>query len=185
MQCVPRTAPLPTSFTIDSSIQMTMERYGHRFPSPDHRNAMAEIKEISAVSFATQSERLRINVLLALRGVRWPMASVILHFAFPDRYPIMDVRAMNTVGGSTHHTFEKWQEYGDLCRETAAARGGTMRELDKVLWVFDKGLQWRGIWSRRWPTLPLWRGWRASLWRLMTCGRSNFCATRASHAAAS
>jgi len=103
------------------------------------QNTEAEVEEITAVSFAATSERLRIGALLALRGVQWPMASVILHFAFPDRYPILDVRAMNTVGGSTLYTFEKWQDYVALCRETAVAHGITLRTLDRALWAFDKG----------------------------------------------
>lgn len=102
------------------------------------QNTEAEVEEITRVSFAAESERLRIGVLLALRGVQWPMASVILHFAFPDRYPILDVRAMNTVGGSTHYTFEKWLEYLALCRATVKSHGITMRTLDKALWAYDK-----------------------------------------------
>ena len=103
------------------------------------QNTEAEVEEITAVSFAAGSERLRIGTLLALRGVQWPMASVILHFAFPDRYPILDVRAMNTVGGLTLYTFERWLEYLELCRATAKTHGITMRTLDKALWAFDKG----------------------------------------------
>ncbi len=103
------------------------------------QNTEAEVREITGVSFAAESERLRIGALLALRGVQWPMASVILHFAFPDRYPILDVRAMNTVGGSTLYTFEKWLEYCELCRATAKRHDVSMRTLDKALWAFDKG----------------------------------------------
>ena len=32
------------TFAGHSSIQMTMERYGHLFPSPDHRKAMALVE---------------------------------------------------------------------------------------------------------------------------------------------
>lgn len=104
------------------------------------QNTEAEVREITGVSFAAVSERLRIGALLSLRGVQWPMASVILHFAFPDRYPILDVRAMNTVGGSTLYTFEKWREYCELCRAAAKRHGVSMRTLDKALWAFDKDL---------------------------------------------
>lgn len=104
------------------------------------QNTEEEVEEITRVSFAAESERLRIGSLLALRGVQWPMASVILHFAFPDRYPIRDIRAMKTVGRSTfYNTFEKWMEYAELCRATAKRHGVTMRTLDKALWAFDKG----------------------------------------------
>lgn len=103
------------------------------------QNSEAEVEEITGISFAAKTERLRIGALLALHGVQWPMASVILHFAFPDRYPILDVRAMNTVGTSTHYTFEKWLEYTKLCREFAAKHDVNMRTLDKALWAYDKG----------------------------------------------
>ena len=101
-------------------------------------NTKDEIREISAVAFSAESERLRIGALLSLRGVSWPMASVILHFAFPDRYPILDVRAMNTVGGSTYYNFNRWCEYVSLCRKTAEEFRIDMRALDKALWGFDK-----------------------------------------------
>ena len=103
-------------------------------------NTEEDVVEISAVSFAAKSERLRIGALLSLSGVGWPMASVILHFAFPDRYPILDVRAMKTVGGSSHYTFEKWIEYVTLCRQTASDFGVSMRVLDRALWEYDKRL---------------------------------------------
>jgi len=102
------------------------------------QNTEAEVLEITRVSFAAEAERLRIGALLSLRGVQWPMASVILHFAFPDRYPILDVRAMKTVGGSTLYTFEKWLEYCELCRATAKRHDISMRTLDKALWAYDQ-----------------------------------------------
>lgn len=108
-------------------------------------NCKDEVREISAASFAAESERLRIGALLALHGVNWPMASTILHFVpvsvFPeqkrDGYPILDVRAMRTVSGSTYYTFKRWQKYTDLCRETAAQYGVSLRVLDRALWTYD------------------------------------------------
>lgn len=61
-------------------------------------NTTAEVKEITSTSFAAKCEKLRIGALLSLTGLGWPMASVILHFAFPRRYPILDQRAMKAVG---------------------------------------------------------------------------------------
>ena len=101
-------------------------------------NSSAEVEEISTASFAAESERFRIGALLSLSGVGWPMASVILHFTFPVRYPILDVRAMRTVNGSTHYTFQKWQKYTKLCRDSAMKHDVSMRTLDKALWAFDR-----------------------------------------------
>jgi len=102
------------------------------------QNSEQDVEEITKVSFSTSSERLRIGALLALRGVQWPMASVILHFAFPTKYPILDVRAMGSVGGSTLYNFQKWQDYSALCRQCTLEHGLSMRTLDKALWAFDK-----------------------------------------------
>ena len=105
-------------------------------------NSEVEVEEITRVSFAAESDRLRIGALLALRGVSWPMASVILHFAFldknPVKYPILDVMTMKAVGGSKPYTFEKWQEYVVLCRGAASRHGVDMRTLDKALWQAGK-----------------------------------------------
>ena len=101
-------------------------------------NTDGEVREITTAAFSAKSERLRIGALLALRGVGWPMASVILHFAFPEKYPILDVRAMNTVGGSTLYTFERWMSYVRLCRDTARKHDVSLRTLDKALWAADR-----------------------------------------------
>jgi hypothetical protein len=98
-------------------------------------NTPAEVREITSASFAAKSEKLRIGALLSLTGVSWPMASVILHFAFPRRYPILDRRAMKTVGGLTFYTFDRWEEYSDLCRRRAKQLGVSLRVLDRALWV--------------------------------------------------
>lgn len=102
------------------------------------QNTEKEVREITGVSYSASSERLRIGSLLALHGVSWPMASVILHFSFPEKYPILDVRAMNTVHGSTIYTFDRWLEYVSLCRQTAKTMKVTMRVLDRALWASDK-----------------------------------------------
>jgi hypothetical protein len=38
----------------------------------------------------TSSERELTDALRSLHGVGWPTASVLLHLAYPDRYPILD-----------------------------------------------------------------------------------------------
>jgi hypothetical protein len=85
-------------------------------------------------------ERGRIEALLALRGVGMPTASVLLHFALPDRYPILDVRALESLGvtGRTSYPVAFWIAYVDACRALAAARGVSLRTLDKALWQASK-----------------------------------------------
>jgi hypothetical protein len=84
-------------------------------------------------------ERGRIEALLALRGVGLPTASVLLHFAQPDRYPILDVRALESLGVTrTTYTVAFWLGYLDACRSLAARHGVSLRTLDKALWQHSK-----------------------------------------------
>jgi hypothetical protein len=81
----------------------------------------------------------RIASLLALRGVGLPTGSVLLHFAMPDRYPILDVRALESLGVSRpSRTVAFWLEYVETCRALATAHDVTLRTLDKALWQHSK-----------------------------------------------
>ena len=85
-------------------------------------------------------ERERIEALLALRGVGLPTASVLLHFAMPERYPILDVRALESLGVTVRsgHTVAFWLAYVEACRALAAEHGVSLRTLDKALWQHSK-----------------------------------------------
>ena len=100
------------------------------------QNTPVEVEEISRASFSAETG-LRIGALLALHGVGWPMASVILHFAFPNRYPMLDRRVMRVIGAPAAYSFGRWLEYTELCREAARRLGVSMRVLDRALWTLD------------------------------------------------
>ena len=101
------------------------------------KNTPVEVEEISRASFSAKTGRLRIGALLALHGVGWPMASVILHFAFPDRYPMLDKRVMRVMEAPTAYSFDRWVDYTDLCRKASRRLGVSMRILDRALWTLD------------------------------------------------
>lgn len=100
------------------------------------RNTPAFVEGITRAAFATEDESERMAGLCALQGVHAPTASVLLHFAFPDRYPIIDWRALESLGQPRQaaYTVEYWLSYLDACRELAAKAGVPMRVLDKALW---------------------------------------------------
>jgi hypothetical protein len=56
--------------------------------SPDY------IEAVTQTALSTPNERLRIEVLLLLNGIRWPTASIVLHFCHANPYPILDFRAL-------------------------------------------------------------------------------------------
>ncbi len=98
------------------------------------------IKEITGFALNTTNERARIEVLTVLDGVSWPTASVILHLFHPDRYPILDFRALwsVTVAVPTQYTFKFWWPYVEFCRGLAQRNNIDMRTLDRALWQFSK-----------------------------------------------
>ena len=110
------------------------------------KNPADYVQEITKIAFRTESERLRIEVLTLLDGVGWPMASVILHFCANDRYPILDVRALWSLGIDypVRYDCAFWDSYTTTCRDLADQSGSTMRIVDRALWQFAKVNQPRG-----------------------------------------
>jgi hypothetical protein len=104
------------------------------------QNADADVRAVTGLALSTKDERLRICLLMALHGVNWPIASVMLHFGAQDRYPILDVRALWSVGVQkpSFYTFDLWWMYTQFCRELADDIGVTMRTLDRALWQYSK-----------------------------------------------
>ncbi len=103
-------------------------------------NTDEKVVDVTRASFAATDERQRIDALRTLRGVDWPMASTILHFAFPDRYPIVDKRVMRTIGGRSPGRFnlDEWVRFTNFSRDQSQKFGVTMRELDRALWTYDQ-----------------------------------------------
>ena len=77
------------------------------------RNSPEDGEEITRLSLATRSEAVRIQLPMILQGVSWGTASVLLHFAHQDPYPILDYRALESFGVEppSSYTFEFWSEY--------------------------------------------------------------------------
>jgi len=98
------------------------------------------IREITRFSFATNSEEARIKSLMVLNGVSYPLASAILHFAFPNKYPIMDFRAIWSLGWEQpkYYTFDFWQKYCKEIKGISEKVGESIRTIDKALWEHSK-----------------------------------------------
>ena len=103
-------------------------------------NEEAFINEVTRTALTSSNERLRIEVLTLLSGVGWPTASVILHFGFKDRYPIIDFRALWSLGIEKIPplNFALCSSYTNYCRKLARKSGVSMRTLDRALWQYSK-----------------------------------------------
>jgi thermostable 8-oxoguanine DNA glycosylase len=109
-------------------------------------NSAGFVRRVTDQAFQTGDDRLRLHILMALDGVGVPVASTLLHFAFPDMYPILDIRALTTLtkaglwsgnkpGASTP---ADWLKYTRLMRGLSKKLRVDLRTLDKALWAFDK-----------------------------------------------
>lgn len=107
------------------------------------RNTDEYVREITRFALSTPSERARIEALTLLDGVGWPTASVVLHLYHGERYPILDVRALWSVGAdlTRAYDFAFWRDYVQFCREQASRAGVDMRTLDRALWQCSKEKQ--------------------------------------------
>jgi hypothetical protein len=103
-------------------------------------NSGKDIKRASQRALGSEVEATRMEALLALTGVGVPTASTLLYFAFPDAYPILDVRALDSLGvkARSQYPVSFWLAYLSACRELAARCGVDIRTLDKALWQYSK-----------------------------------------------
>ena len=86
---------------------------------------------------AVPDDKERMRILRALQGVEYAMASALLHFAFPSRYPVIDFRALRTLG--CHRAIGEcvWTQYMRTCRKLAECYDVSLRVLDRALWTLD------------------------------------------------
>jgi hypothetical protein len=107
------------------------------------KNSPEFVEEVTRNALASKNERFKIECLRLLEGVEWPTASVILHFCDEAPYPILDVRALWSLGLSRapHYTLAFWLEYLRVTRALAAKAGVSMRTLDRALWQYSKERQ--------------------------------------------
>jgi len=108
-------------------------------------NPGAAIVDATGRALAASDEATRIAALLELDGVGVPTASTLLYFAYPDEYPILDIRALDSLGVKPRSTYPVsfWLEYLEACRDLARQAGVTLRTLDKALWQYSKELAGR------------------------------------------
>lgn len=103
-------------------------------------NNEAAVAEATGRALAASVEATRFAALLELQGVGAPTASTLLYCAFPDDYPILDVRALESLGVKARSSYPMsfWLGYLEACRALALASGVSIRTLDKALWQYSK-----------------------------------------------
>jgi hypothetical protein len=110
--------------------------------SPDQINAALE--KAASPDISTKDA---MEALMKLRGVAVPVASAILTTIFPERYTVIDFRALEALGHPLI-SVEFYEDYLAFCRKLADSgiirpQGDlpaptTLRALDRALWQWSK-----------------------------------------------
>jgi hypothetical protein len=121
------------------------------------RNSDEFVKTVTKIAFGefgvtlsgAEAEKFRISTLCALSGVGVPMASAILAWVFPDRWPVIDQKAWRSIshiyakpnrfpeGHATRLTADDWAEYKAEVCEVAAICSLRPVDVDQWLYAFD------------------------------------------------
>jgi hypothetical protein len=103
-------------------------------------NSEAAVADATGRALSAVDEAARISPLLELAGVGVPTASTLLYFVYPDDYPILDVRALESLGVKPRSVYPVsfWLTYLNACRTLARRAGVSVRTLDKALWQHSK-----------------------------------------------
>jgi hypothetical protein len=110
-------------------------------------NSNEKIRRVLAVAASSESTtQAAVNALLDLIGVDITLASAILAAIFPDRYTVLDYRALEALGHSRHDV-HFYEEYVAFCKRLAESNivkpqnelpGATpLRTLDRALWEWS------------------------------------------------
>lgn len=103
-------------------------------------NSKEAVRDATTLALRTPDERLRIGVLTLLQGIDIRTASVFLHLGHKEPYPMIDIRALWSLGldkEPTYYSFELWEAYVRTCRTLASDAGVDMRTLDRALWQYS------------------------------------------------
>ncbi|HLM83017.1 MAG TPA: hypothetical protein VK302_20640 [Terriglobales bacterium] len=100
------------------------------------QNTDAEIDQALRSAAATDDERSAIEILDRLHGVGVPVASAILTTILPQKYTIIDVNALVSlgVGDKLKGQSVYYLAYLKKCRELAAQLNVSLRTMDHALW---------------------------------------------------
>jgi hypothetical protein len=105
------------------------------------QNSGESVEAATRVALSDESDdRERLEALLSLRGIGWPTASVLLHLPYPERYPILDKRALHALGvvDAPRHSSDFWERYVAAYLQLIEQAGVDGRTLDQALWQWSK-----------------------------------------------
>jgi hypothetical protein len=85
----------------------------------------------------------KLQILIGLDGIGVPVASTILNFIYPDKFPIMDVRVTEALCEFKYlnvkaRSLKNYSRYRKVILEIVRDSGCSMREVDRALFAYHK-----------------------------------------------
>jgi len=101
------------------------------------------VETVTRAAFTIRDESLKIDLLRTMKGIEWPTASTLLHFCDRRPYPILDYRALWSLGYGKvpRYSMGFWLEYLRFTRGLARRLGVDIGTLDRALWQYSKERQ--------------------------------------------
>ncbi len=111
-------------------------------------NSNEKIRRVLAVAASPESStEVAVMALLELHGVDIPVASAILAAIFPERYTVLDFRALEALGHGPHNV-KFYKEYLAFCNRLAESNIVTpqgdlpaptpLRTIERALWEWSR-----------------------------------------------
>ena len=125
-----------------ANLKIIVEWKSARIAGLIEKNSATDVAK--SLRFATNkgtSERSAMDTLCRLKGVGIPVASAILTMVYPEKYTIIDFRALEALGikrGDSEETLYYYVEYLETCRRIANDCKVDLRTLDRALWQWSK-----------------------------------------------
>ncbi len=101
-------------------------------------NTDAEIEHALRAATGAGGVKEAVSALTSLAGVGVKMASAILTAMDPERYTVLDVRALEALGVKDGDDIDLYVAYVEACRRLAKQYGVTLRDFDRANWQWSK-----------------------------------------------
>jgi hypothetical protein len=102
------------------------------------KNTDQEIADVLALVIVATTDRAAVAVLTGLEGVHIPVASAVLTAIFPERFTIIDFRALQALNiKNAYITIDFYLSYLKECRALAQLHNISLRNFDRALWQWS------------------------------------------------
>ncbi|MGA7339270.1 MAG: hypothetical protein WBE72_14825 [Terracidiphilus sp.] len=133
-----------TLANLEAIVRWKSERVVHYLIGNSNEKIRRVLGVVTAPGATTEAA---VKALLELHGVDLPVASAILAAIYPERYTVLDFRALEALGHARHDV-RFYEEYLDFCKRLADSNivkpqsdlpaPTPLRTLDRALWEWSR-----------------------------------------------